>query len=356
MERVASLSRLDPDAVGRILTPSLVSSEAVTYDCDAVSSHSHVESEENQPSHDEVPDEERDKESQSPPSRKFRSLTEIYYANFCQVEPESFEEAIREESWKKVMEDEIQDIKKNNTWDLTDRPLDKDVIGVKWVYTVKFDANGSVQRNKVRLVAKGYSQQPEVDYYERFAPVARIDTVRAIISLACQKGWLLYQLDAKSVFLNGELKEEVYVNQPQGFEIDGYFKEKGFDQSKSEPTLYVKTQGTNDILIVALYVYDLVFTGSNKKMIEDFKNEMMQKYEMSNLGLLNHFLGMKIYQDDGDVIICQEKYVEKILKIFDMSECKLKDTPLVVNEKLMKEDGSSKVDVTLYRSLAEKLL
>ncbi|GKD97582.1 hypothetical protein Tco_1510369, partial [Tanacetum coccineum] len=136
--------------------------------------------------------------------------------------PESFEEAIREESWKKAIEDEIQVIEKNNTWELTDKPSDKDVIGVKWVYKVKYNAD-----------------------------VARMDTVRAIISLAGQKAWYS--------------------------QIDGYFEEKGFDQSKIEPTLYVKNQGTSDILIVVLYVDDLVFTGNTKKMIEDFKNEMRQR-------------------------------------------------------------------------------
>ncbi|GJX42263.1 retrovirus-related pol polyprotein from transposon TNT 1-94 [Tanacetum coccineum] len=300
----------------------------------------HLECDENQPSHDEVPSEEPH-ESQSPPPRKLRSLTEIYNANFCHVEPESLEEAIRDESWKKAMEDEIQVIEKNNTWELTD-----------------------TFRQRRHCCSNGHSPSNHL-------------TSR-------QKGWLLYQLDVNLAFLNGELKEEVYVNQPQGFEvegkeekvyklkkalyglkqaprawysqIDGYFKEKGFDQSKSEPTLYVENLGTNDILIVALYVDDLVLTGNNKKIIEDLKNEMMQKYEMSDLGLLNHFLEMEIYQDEGGVFICPEKYVEKILKNFDMYECKSKDTPLVVNEKLMKEDGSSKVDATLYRSLVGKLL
>ncbi|GKC78912.1 retrovirus-related pol polyprotein from transposon TNT 1-94, partial [Tanacetum coccineum] len=243
-----------------------------------------------------------------------KEILELVHTDLCgpmrnpSHEPKSLEEAIREESWKKAMDDEIQFIKKNNTWELTDRPSDKDVIGVKWVYKVKFNADCSAQRNKARLVAKGYSKQPRIDYDETFSLVARVDTVRAIISLAGP-------------------------------------------ESKSEPTLYGKNQGTSDILIVALYVDDLLFIRNNKKMIKDFKNEMTQKYEMSGLGLLNHFLGIEIYQDEGGVFICQEKYVEKILKIFDMSECKPKDTPLLVNKKLMKEDGSSKVDSTLYRSL-----
>jgi hypothetical protein len=121
---------------------------------------------------------------------------------FCVVEPENFEESMKEESWRKAMEDEIEVIKKNRTWKLVDRPQDKEIIGVKWIYKVKYNVNGSVQRNKARLVAKGYSQQLRVNFHETFAPVVRLDTVRAIISLAAQKGWLLYQLDVKSTFLN----------------------------------------------------------------------------------------------------------------------------------------------------------
>ena len=134
-------------------------------------------------------------------------------------------------------------------------------------------------------------------------------------------------------------------------QIDSYFLEKGFSKSKSEPTLYVKQQGEFNILIVALYVDDLVFTGSNEKMIDDFKMEIMKKYEMSDLGLLHHFLGMEIYQDNNGVFICQMKYAEKILKKFRVFGCKSVTTPLVCIEKLMKEDSEKKVDETLYRSL-----
>ena len=283
------------------------------------------------------------------------------------------------------MQDEIDVIEKNQTWELVERPKEKKVIDVKWIYKVKFNFDGTVQRKKkARLVAKGYTQQPGVDFQETFAPVARLDTVRALIALAAQKSWLLYQLDVKSAFLNGELIEEVYVEQPQGFvakgeedkvyklrkalyglkqaprawysQIDGYFLEKGFCKSKSEPTLYVKHQGESRILIVALYVDDLVFTGNDKKMIEEFRREMMMKYEMSDLGLLHYFLGMEIYQDDDGVFISQKNYAEKVPKKFRMFGCKLVATPLVCNEKLVKEDGEKKVDETLYRSLVGNLL
>jgi hypothetical protein len=124
---------------------------------------------------------------------RLRNLDDIYArCNFCVVEPENFEEAMKEESWRKAMEDEIEVIEKNKTWKLVDKPQDKEIIGVKWIYKVKYNVDGSVQRNNARLVAKGYSQQPGVDFHETFSPVARLDIVRALISLAAQKGWLLY--------------------------------------------------------------------------------------------------------------------------------------------------------------------
>ncbi|VVA19470.1 Hypothetical predicted protein, partial [Prunus dulcis] len=202
--------------------------------------------------------------------KKWRSVNEIMaQCNICIVEPESFEDANLDESWRNAMKAELEMIEKNNTWTLVDRPFGKPIIGVKWVYKTKLNLDGSVQKNKARLVAKGYSQKPGIDYNETFAPVARLDTIRTLIALAAQKEWNLYQLDVKSAFLNGVLKEEVYVEQPQGFvkdneeirvyklnkalyglkqaprawydEIDSYFNRAGFKKSPSEATLYVKT-------------------------------------------------------------------------------------------------------------------
>ncbi|KAL0364507.1 UNVERIFIED_CONTAM: Retrovirus-related Pol polyprotein from transposon RE1 [Sesamum angustifolium] len=267
--------------------------------------------------------------------------------------------------------------------ELADRLKDKDVIGVKWIYKTKLNADGSIQKHKARLVAKGYSQLPGIDYTETFAPVARLDTIRALIAIAANKKWKIYQMDVKSAFLNGYIDEEIYVEQPQGFiakgseekvlrlkkalyglkqaprawysRIDKYFMDRGFRRSLSEPTLYIKSQG-NGTLIVSLYVDDLIYTGNNEKMIQDFKEDMMKTFEMSDLGLMHFFLGIEINQEKEGIFICQRKYTETLLKKFKMESCKTVTTPLVTGEKYQKEDGSQKVDGSMYRSLIGSLL
>ena len=120
------------------------------------------------------------------------------------------------------MDDEIHSIEKNNTWELTSLPPNKKSIGVKWIYKTKYRPNGEVERLKARLVVKGYKQKPGIDYFEVFAPVARMDTIRMIVALAVQNRWRIYQMDVKSAFLNGFLDEEVYVDQPPGYVKKGY--------------------------------------------------------------------------------------------------------------------------------------
>ena len=216
----------------------------------------------------------QDQEESSPEStpRRIRSLTNIYEScNLAILEPGTIEEAAKQEEGVKAMKEEIKIIEKNNTLELADYPKDKDIIGVKWVFKTKLNPDGTIHKHKARLVAKGYSQQPRVDYNETFAPVARLDTIRTLIALAAQKGWSIYQLDFKSAFLNGVLEEEIYIEQPPGFVVKGqeakvlrlkkalyglkqaprawyniidqYFTNQGFRRSKSEPTLYIKTQG-----------------------------------------------------------------------------------------------------------------
>ncbi|KAL0285422.1 UNVERIFIED_CONTAM: Retrovirus-related Pol polyprotein from transposon TNT 1-94 [Sesamum calycinum] len=139
-------------------------------------------------------------EEETPP-RRTKLLSDIYETcNFIMLEPENFETAVKHKVWVQAMEEEIKMIEKNNTWELADRPKDKEVIGVKWIYKTKLNADGSIQKHKARLVAKGYSQLPGIDYTETFAPVARLDTIRALIAIAANKKWKIYQMDVKSAF------------------------------------------------------------------------------------------------------------------------------------------------------------
>ena len=126
----------------------------------------------------------------------------------------SFEEAIKDENWVQAMDEEIEAIEKNDTWDLVDLPKDKNLIGVKWVYKTKLNEKGEIDIFKARLVAKGFSQQPEIDFGETFALVAKLDNVSAVLATTAQNKWKKYQMDVKSAFLNGILEEEIYVQQP----------------------------------------------------------------------------------------------------------------------------------------------
>ena len=181
------------------------------------------------------------------------------------------------------MKEELNMIEKNETWELVDRPRHRKVIGVRWIYKTKLNADGSINKNKARLVVKGYAQEQGIDYQDTFAPVSRMDTIKLLLVLASQKGWLVWQMDVKSAFLNGTLDEEIYVEQPQGFEdesnlnkvyllkkalyglkqaprawyskLDEYLTSLEFEKSLNEATLYVKKVG-DQIMIISVYVDD----------------------------------------------------------------------------------------------------
>ena len=313
------------------------------------------------------------------PVRGTRSLSDVYERNNVAVfEPAEFEEAEKDDKWIEAMKEELRMIEKNDTWELVDRPQHRKVIGVKWVYRTKLNADGSVNKYKARLVVKGYSQVFGVDFSETFAPVARLDTIRMLLALTAQKGWKTYQLDVKSAFLNGYLQEEIYVEQPEGFQVKGqeekvyllkkalyglkqaprawysrideHLQSLGFVKSPSEATLYVKGTDAN-LIVVSVYVDDLLVTGSNEKLVKEFKAEMLKVFEMTDLGLMSYFLGMEVKQDHDGVFISQKKYAKEILNKFHMEDCKRTSTPMNQKEKFSKDDGTEKVDESQYRSL-----
>ena len=200
-----------------------------------------------------------------------------------------------------------------------------------------------------------------------------METIRTFLALATQMELDVFQLDVKSAFLNGD-SEEVYVEQPKGYmkkgkedkvyrlrkalyflkqaprawnsKIDGYFRQNGFQRSVCEPSLYVKREDTRDFLVICLYVDDLIYIGTNRKMVEDFK-AMMKEFEMTDLGLMKYFLGFLVRQSTGEVFI-QEKYIEDLHKKFHMAACKPVPTLMSSNEKLQQEDAAEKADAKTY--------
>ena len=167
----------------------------------------------------------RDDSYISSSSRKFRSSREIYSdsieldeeAGMCFLsleEPNSYMEARDNEKWQQAMLEELCVIEKNGTWEFAKLPNEHRAIGLKWVYKLKRNPDGEIVRYKARLVAKGFVQKYGVDFDEVFAPVARLETVRVLITIAAQESWEIHHMDVKSAFLNGDLKEEVYVELP----------------------------------------------------------------------------------------------------------------------------------------------
>lgn len=262
------------------------------------------------------------------------------------TDPIYFEDAAKNPKWRKSMDAEIDSIEKNGTWELTDLPTGAKKVGVKWVYKTKLNEHGEVDKLKSRLVAKGYTQEYGVDYTEVFTPVARMETVRLVVSLIAQKQWNIYQLDVKSTFLHGDLDEDVYVEQPPGYKVKGqedkvyklnkalyglkqaprawysriesYFTKEGFLRCPYEHTLFIKVGKEGKILIVCLYVDDLIFTGNDETVFVKFKKSMMQEFYMTDLGKMRYFLGIEVVQEsEGFFYMPKEVYGRDLRKVWN---------------------------------------
>lgn len=265
------------------------------------------------------------------PVKGTRLLSDIYErCNVAVLEPAGYWYANEDPKSSAAMQEELVMIDKNQTWELVERPEHRKVIGVKWVFRTKLNADGSINKHKARLVVKGYAQIFGVDFFDTFAPVARQDTIRMLLAIAAQKRWKICQLDVKSAFLNGFLEEEIYVEKPKGFlvkghkdkvyllkkalyglkqaprawysRIDEYLSKLGFVKSLSESTSYINGDQAN-FIVISLYVDDLLVTSSNVELIQQFKDDMMQVFEMTDLGEMSYFLGMQVKQNEGDIFI-----------------------------------------------------
>ncbi|KAK1679295.1 hypothetical protein QYE76_040143 [Lolium multiflorum] len=295
------------------------------------------------------------------------------------VEPLKVNDALEDPDWLIAMQEELNNFKRNDVWTLMKRPDHcRNVIGTKWVFKNKQDEHGIVIRNKARLVAQGYSQVEGVDFGETFAPVARLESIRILLAFAAHYGFKLQQMDVKSAFLNGPLHEEVYVKQPPGFEDphfpDHVFKlnkalyglkqaprawyehlrelleDRGFEVGKIDPTLFTK-KVNGELFICQLYVDDIIFGSTNTKFNDEFAKLMTNRFEMSMMGELKFFLGFEIKQMRQGTFINQAKYVQDMLKRFDMKGANGIGTPMHLKCQLSLDETGKAVDPKLYRSM-----
>jgi hypothetical protein len=232
-------------------------------------------------------------------------------------------------------------------------------------------------------VAKGYSQVEGLDFGETYAPIARLESIRILLAYATYHGFKLYQMDVKNAFINGPIKEEVYVEQPPGFEdteypnhlyklskalyglkqaprawydcLRDFLITNGFKVGKVDPTLFTKTIA-KDLFVCQIYVDDIIFGSTNKSTCEEFSRIMIQKFEMSMMGELKYFLGFQVKQLQDDIFISQTMYIQDILNKFGMKDAKPIKTPMGTNGHLDLDTGGKSVDQKVYRSMIGPLL
>jgi len=261
-------------------------------------------------------------------------------------EPSTFQEALNGPDaslWMIAMQEEMEALHRNHTWELVPPPKDRKSIGNKWVYKIKRDGNDQVERYRARLVVKGYAQKAGIDFNEIFSPVVRLTTIRIVSAMCAAFDLHLEQLDVKTAFLHGELEEEIYMLQPEGFKepgkenlvcrltkslyglkqaprcwykrFDSFIISLGYNRLYSDHCAYCKSSGDNDFIILLLYVDDMLVIGPNKDQIQELKAQLAREFDMKDLGPANKILGMQIHRDrkNRKIWLSQKNYLMKIL-------------------------------------------
>ncbi|GKC70547.1 retrovirus-related pol polyprotein from transposon TNT 1-94 [Tanacetum coccineum] len=268
------------------------------------------------------------------------------------VEPKNFELATTKPSWINAMQEEIHEFERLQVWELVPCP------------------------DKVM-------QEEGIDFEESFTPVAIIEAIRIFVANAANKNMMIFQMNVKTAFLNGELKEEVYVSQPEGFVdqeyplhvyklkkalyglkqasrvwydmLSSFLISQHFSKAAVDPTLFTRKVG-NDLLLVQIYVDDIIFASTIMALCNEFANEMNTKFKMSMMGQMSFFLGLKISQSPKGIFLNQSKYASEIIKKYDLLTSDYVDTPMVEKNKLDEDLQGTPVDATLYRGMIGSLM
>ncbi|GJZ98322.1 retrovirus-related pol polyprotein from transposon TNT 1-94 [Tanacetum coccineum] len=301
-----------------------------------------------------------------------------YDAFLTSVEPKNYKDALTQACWIEAMQEELHEFERLEVWELVPPPDKAFVITLKWIYKVKLDELGGILKNKARLVARGYRQEEGIDFEESFAPVARLEAIRIFLAFAAHMNMVVYQMDVKTAFLNGNLREEVYVSQPDGFVdpdkpnyvyklkkalyglkqaprawydmLSSFLISNDFSKGSVDPTLFIRREG-KELLLVQIYVDDIIFAASTPELCDLFAKIMCLKFKMSMMGKISFFLGLQISQSPRGIFINQSKYVLKSLKKYGFESCDPVDTPMVEKSKLDVDKEGKAVDPSHYRGM-----
>ena len=287
-----------------------------------------------------------------------------------QDEPQSLKEAMKRSDaaeWYEAASTEMNNHERHGTWTLVKAPKGVNLVDGRWVLVRKRNADGSIERYKARWVAKGFKQVKGIDYEEVFAPTYRMATIRLVCALAAHYGLTLYSLDVTAAFLNGDLEEDVYMKQPEGFEVGGpewvcklqkaiYGLKQaarqwnlklhsiligmGYKRLESDRSMYVYQKGSTHI-IIPIFIDDITIACKHQSDIDDLVAQLRKHFELRDIGPTSWLLGIAITQDlaKGTISLCQSLYIQDVLERFGMENCKARKTPMDYNHKLSKAES-----------------
>nr|GFA11015.1 retrovirus-related Pol polyprotein from transposon TNT 1-94 [Tanacetum cinerariifolium] len=299
------------------------------------------------------------------------------------MESKNVKEAMTDPAWIDSMKEELLQFKRLDVWVLVSAPDNISPLTLKWLFKNKHDEEQTVIRNKSRLVVRGYRQEEGIDFEESFAPVSRMEAIRIFLAYAAHKSFTVFQMDVKTAFLHGSLKEDVYVCQPEGFidadhpshvyklkkalyglkqapqawydKLSTFILQNHFINGTIDPTLFIR-RFLDDILVVQVYVDDIICGSSHPRYTQLFSDLMKSRFEMSMMEEMTFFLGLQVNQSPCGIFINQSKSVLEILNKYGIESCDHTVTPMDIKDKLDLDQNGTPIDATKYRSIIGALM
>ena len=285
--------------------------------------------------------------------------------------PTTWQQAMKHAHWRAAMSSEFNSTNENHTWDLETATATMNIVGCRWVFTIKYHPDGTIDKYKARIVAKGYHQKPGLDYTDTFSPVIKSTTIRIILGLAVNCDWPVRQIDVNTAFLQGHLKEEVFMSQPPGFhdpnkpthvcrlrkalyglkqaprawysELKTFLTTIGFRNSLADASLFI-LKHNGDYVYLLVYVDDILVTGSSSTLVQQIIDAIARKFSIKDMGNLGYFLGIEAIRTSRGLHLMQRKYITDLLTKTNMLNAKPAATPLPSSPKLSIKSGTPLAD------------